>query len=250
LPEKCDINLTIGGELLLYVYIGCLTFGIIYSAVSAILGHNGFDNGGDAGFEGGFDGNVDGAFDGAFDGTIDAGLDGGIQAEFDGDYSADSGDGPSLFNPLVLTSAIASFGAIGIIAKVGFKMGDILSLVVALSFAGGIGAAIFFGIVKFMYNSQSNSVFSTRDLIGAETEIITPIPADGVGEIALTINGTRRNFPAKSANKEYIARGVTVKVRDISGNIALVTRKITIDDLESLETERRQSRNDREINNN
>jgi membrane protein implicated in regulation of membrane protease activity len=237
---------------LLYVYIGCLTFGIIYSAVSAILGHNGFDDGsvGDAGFEGGFDGNADGGLDGVLDGTIDVDFDGGIQAEVDGEHSVDSGDGPSPFNPLVLTSAIATFGAIGIIGKVGFKMGDLLSLIVALSFAGGIGTAIFFGIVKFMYNSQSNSIFSTRDLIGTEAEIITPIPADGMGEIALTINGIRRNFPAKSINQEDIARGVTVKVRDISGNIALVTRKITIDDLGSLETERRQSRDDREINNN
>ena len=90
---------------------------------------------------------------------------------------------------------------------------------------------MFFGIVKFMYGSQSNSTYSQSDIIGIEAEVITPVPEKGLGEIAYTINGVRYNIPAKSAFSSSIGRGSTVKIKDVSGNIAVVTQKITIDDL-------------------
>jgi hypothetical protein len=193
---------------LLYIFIGCLTFGILYSAVSALLGphgfgHGGFDHGGGA----------------------------------DGHPGGHSADVPSPFNPLVIACAITTFGAVGLAAKAGFHMGDLLSSVVALGFAGIIGAVIFFGIVKFMYGSQSNSVFSLDDLIDTEAEVNTPIPVNGMGEIAYVMNGIRYNLSAKSFNNEEIPRGAVVIIRDITGNTAKVQKKMTIDDLGLLEEE-------------
>ena len=76
---------------MLYVYIGCLTFGLIYSVVSALLGSHGFDHGaGDAG--------------GAHGISLDS-----------HDGSIDSADVPSPFNPLVMASAIVSLGFAGAI---------------------------------------------------------------------------------------------------------------------------------------
>lgn len=241
---------------MIYVYIGCLTFGVLYSIISAVLGHHDFDHGDVDGS--GFDVDLDGGIDISLDADLDVGIDGGVDASHcichDGGIhehsNYDSADAPSPFSPVVMASAIATFGAIGIIGKLGFNMGDLLSAIVALSFAGAIGAAIFFGIVKFMYKSQSNSVFSQADFIGIEADITTPISASGVGEITFQINGMRRNFPARSANNEDIPRGVTVKIKDVSGNIAFVTRKRTIYDLGLLEQEEKQLKENKEINNN
>ena len=194
---------------MLYVFIGCLTFGVAFSVLSALLGphtpgHGGFDHGGGIGEHSG----------------------------------VDHADTPSPFNPLVISSAITAFGAVGLIAKTGFGMGDLLSTIISLGFAGVIGAAMFFGVVKFMYGSQSNSVFSIQDLVGAEAEVITPIPLKGMGEITYVINGVRYNLPARAFPGEDIKRGAAVIIREVSGNTALVQKKITLDDLSSYETEK------------
>lgn len=193
---------------MIYVFIACLTFGIAYAGVSLLLGSHGHDHGG-------------ADYDGIGEGGLDA-----AEAEH---ATADSADVPSPFSPLVIASAIATFGGVGIIGKVGFGMSDLVSSIVALTFSGLIGAAIFFGIVRFMYRSQSNSTYSLADLVGNEAEVITPVPEKGIGEIACVINGIRHNLSAKSFYGKEIARGAAVSIRDIQGNVALVTQKMTID---------------------
>lgn len=192
---------------MLYLYIGCLAFGTVYAFASFLLGGHGVDHS-----------------------SLDHG---GI----DGHSGGDAADVPSPFNPLVMASAIATFGAVGTIAKLGFKMRDFSSAAFALTLSGVVGAAIFFGVVKLMYGSQSNSTFSVTDLVGAEAEVITPLPAKGLGEIALVYNGIRYNFSAKSYNEKPIGRGETVRIKDILGNTAIVSQKLSIDDLESLDAE-------------
>lgn len=187
---------------MLSVFIGCLSFGVAFSVLSMFFGshgggHGGFDHGGGIG----------------------------------GHSGVDHADTPSPFNPLVISSAITAFGAVGLIAKTGFHMGDMLSTLFGLGFAGAIGTAIFFGIVKFMYGSQSNTVFSLTDLVDTEAEVITPIPANGMGEIAYVINGIRYNLCARSYPGEDIQRGAKVIIREISRNAALVQKKIDLDDL-------------------
>lgn len=229
---------------MLYLYIGCLTFGIVYSAVSALLGSFGHDAGGADG----------GSFDGA---DVDIGtgadmmagvdIDAGADAVPDGHGEADSAGAPSPFSPLVLASGITTFGAVGIISKAGFGMGDLASVFVSLGFAGIIGAAIFFGIVKFLHGSQSNSTYSQSDLLGVEAEVITPVPANGMGEIACSVGGVRCNFPAKSAHNTDIERGAVVKIKDMNGSVAVVARKITIHDYEAQELKIKQNSSIKEI---
>ncbi|MCX7708880.1 MAG: hypothetical protein N2484_03425 [Clostridia bacterium] len=203
---------------MLYIYIGCLAFGAVYALASFVLGAHGFDHG-------------------SFD-------HGGV----DGHTGGDGADVPSPFNPLVIASAIATFGAVGTITKLGFKMGDLLSSIYALAFSGAVGAAIFFGVVKLMYGSQSNSTFSVTDLIGAEAEVITPIPQNGYGEIALIYNGIRYNFSARAYQEKPIGRRETVRIKDVLGNTVIVTRKISIEDIDLIEKENRSMEKEKENN--
>lgn len=186
---------------MLYVYIGCLTFGAIYSILSLVLGDHGYDHG-----------------------SVDHG-------------GASHGDIPSPFNPLVIASAITTFGAVGLIGKLGFGLGDLICSAFALGFAGIIGAIIFFGIVKLMYGSQSDSTFSQNDLVGMEAEVITPIPEKGIGEVVCFINGVRYSLPAKNIYADTEARGEKVLIIEVKDNVAMVTRKISLDDVSSVERE-------------
>jgi hypothetical protein len=188
----------------IYVYIGCLAFGAFYSIASLFLGGHGFDHGGHDGIHIGH---------------------------------GDGADAPSAFNPLVIASAITAFGAVGIIAKLGMGSSDTVSLISALLFAGVTGAIIFFGIVKLMYSSQSNSTFSQEDLLGMEAKVITTIPQNGMGEISYVVNGIRNCMAAKSLNNSFIGREEIVKINEVSGNIAMVTKKLTVDDLTEYGTE-------------
>ena len=236
---------------MLYVFIGCFAFGIFYSAVSLILGghdgsaDHGMDHGGGAdvghsGFDHGIDIGHDvdlghsGDFAHGVDLTHGADLAHGAEAGHDvgAQHDTDTADSPSPFNPLVIASAITTFGAFGLISMKGFGLNGLMSTIVALGFAGAIGAAIFFGIVKFMYGSQSNTVFSLDDLIDTEAEVLTPIPEIGLGEIAYYIKGTRNTMSAKSIDGQGIGRGTTVVIREIAANAAGVQRKITLDDIE------------------
>jgi hypothetical protein len=188
---------------LLYVFWGCLAFGILFSIGSFILGGHGAGHGGM-------------------------------------DHGGDATDMPSPLNPLVIASAITTFGAAGLVGKAGFAMSDLSSSALGLLFAGTIGAAMFFGVVKLMYSSQSDSTFSLEALVGTEAEVTTPVPEKGMGEISCIVNGVRYGMPAQSSCGE-VARGEVVRIQEIKGNIAFIARKMTLEDLEQLEYEQRES---------
>ena len=178
---------------MLYVYVGCLLFGILFSVVGFLLDGHGFD--------------------------------------FDGIHVDGGGHGPGIFSPLVITSSITVFGGTGIVSMVGLKMGGLSSAIASLTLAAIIGAAIFFGIVRLAYNSQSNSTFSQNDIIGLDCEVVTPIPVKGVGEIVYVINGQRHSLPAKSTYSDTIGKGEIVCIKEVTGNAAIVSRKVTIQDV-------------------
>jgi hypothetical protein len=53
-------------------------------------------------------------------------------------------------------------------------------------------------------------------MVGRTATVITPIPADGVGEIAYVQRGTRYTAPAREQNGKSVASGQTVKVTRIA----------------------------------
>jgi hypothetical protein len=61
-----------------------------------------------------------------------------------------------------------------------------------------------------------------KDIVGAVAEVITPIPADSVGEVAFVAQGGRMTYTAKSATGTLIARGTTVVIEKVVGGVAVV----------------------------
>lgn len=134
----------------------------------------------------------------------------------DGDAGgADGGDGAfhfPLFSPLTLAILFASIGAYGLITRYGFGLGDTPSILIAT--AAGLATAYAVGNAAFrlMHSARGTSAIRAGAFEGAAGEVITGIPAGGVGEVALLLDTQRFTGPARSADGRAIARGAAVTV--------------------------------------
>lgn len=128
---------------------------------------------------------------------------------------------PSL-SPITIASFVTAFGAFGLIAQGLLNTTAVWSLATAA--AGGLIVAIIahFAFGYFLIAPQGSSEVTMKDVVGAVAEVVTPIPADSVGEIALVAQGGRVTYPAKSASGQAINRNTTVVVERMVGGIAFV----------------------------
>ena len=138
-----------------------------------------------------------------------------------GDVSHPSIKVPSL-SPITIASFITAFGAFGLISMGLFQASSRISLIWAI--AGGliIAAIAHFAFGYFLIAPQGSSEVRLNDLIGCTAEVITPIPADSVGEVAFVAQGGRLTYTAKSLGGVNIARGTTVVIEKIIGGVAVV----------------------------
>jgi len=179
------------------IYAICLMVGLAFTVTSVLAGH----------FFSGHDAHVAGS-----GGHAEAG--------------ADTSDMPgiSIFSPTVMASFVTAFGGFGLIFT---QFPKTSSAVVSapLSLVGGLvvaGAMLVFLRAVFSH-TQSSSESKVADLIGSEANVITPIPENGVGEIAYVVGGTRYSAPARAENNVAVANGKTVKITRIVGTQFYVT---------------------------
>jgi hypothetical protein len=128
---------------------------------------------------------------------------------------------PSL-SPIAIASFVTAFGAFGLI---GLWMGngsEVVSLIWATIGGLLVAAGAHLSFTYFLIRPQGSSEVTRKDVLGAEAEVTTPIPADSVGEIALVAQGGRISYPAKSVTGEPIKRNTTVVVERLVGGIAFV----------------------------
>ena len=65
--------------------------------------------------------------------------------------------------------------------------------------------------------TEGSSESRVGQLIGQRAAIVSPIPANGVGEISYTQAGARYSAPARAEHGYAIATGQTVKITRIVG---------------------------------
>ena len=151
-----------------------------------------------------------------------------VSVDLDADVGFDIGDvdgGHDLaaLSPMAIAGFVTGFGASGVIARSAFDAGSGSSLVAAIvggALIGLVAQAIF---VYVFIKPQGSSEYTRRDVIGATGEVITPIPADSVGEIALVAQGARVTLTARSADGGAIPRGTMVRVHDQVGSVVRVS---------------------------
>lgn len=180
------------------IYAICLLVGLLFAIISAVAGH----------------------FFGDVHGHADVGTGGHVEAGFD-----HSGmPGISFFSPTVLASFVTAFGAFGLIFTRIPPTSSVWASAPLSAAAGGVVAWLVFLLFSAMFSrTQSSSESRVASLAGQMATVITPIPADGVGEIAYVQGGTRYTAPARADGAAPIAGGQTVRIHRIVGTQFYVT---------------------------
>lgn len=177
-----------------WIYGACLVLGLMFSILSAIFGH-------------------------IFGGDGEVGAGGHAEAGF-----ADSGlPGVSFFSPTVLASFVTAFGAAGLIfSRIEATSSVWVSAPLAAA-SGGLIAGITFWFFNAMFRkTQASSEARVAQVIGLTASVITPIPADGVGEIAYVVANTRYSAPARSEGGVPIPAGRPVRITRMVGTLFYV----------------------------
>lgn len=173
------------------IYAICLVVGLLFTLISAIAGH------------------LFGGHDGA-----DVGTGGHAEAGFD----SSGVPGISFFSPTVLCSFVTAFGAFGLIfSKISATESPWLSAPLALAGGGIVSGGVFMLFNTMFKKTQSSSESRVATLVGQVASIITPIPENGVGEIAYVQGGSRYTAPARTEKGNPIAAGKPVKITRIVG---------------------------------
>jgi membrane protein implicated in regulation of membrane protease activity len=150
---------------------------------------------------GGHDGHVDGS-----GGHAEAGID-----------SSDM-PGVSAFSPTVIASFITAFGGFGIIFhQIPATHNPWASAPLAVVSGFLVAAGVLWSLRQLFSKTQSSSESKVGSLVGQLATIITPIPENGVGEIAYVQAGTRYSAPAREEHGTSVAIGKSVKITRVVG---------------------------------
>src|SRR6266550_6472622 len=174
------------------LYLVCLVVGLVFTIISAFAGH----------LFGGHDG-------------MDVGTGGHAEAGFD-----DSGvPGVSFFSPTVLACFITAFGACGLVLSRIEGTSSVWASAPLSALAGSLMAGVAFYVFNAMFKkTQSSSESNVASLVGQSASIITPIPENGVGEIAYVQGGSRYTAPARTESGSAVSAGKPVKITRIVGS--------------------------------
>lgn len=192
-------------------YFVLVIIGTGYILVTALLGHL-TDFIGDAHGAGGASGHEGGSYgvDGSGHGMASAGDAGALHFDF------------PFFSPLAIATLFTSIGAYGLIAKHGFQVDNIPSLIIALPAAFATAYGITYTAYRIVNSSRASSTLSTQQFVGAGGEVVTPIPANGIGEVAAIVDGQRFTASARSVDGSPLGRGQIVIVIRLQGSTLVV----------------------------
>jgi len=140
--------------------------------------------------------------------------------------AADVASQLSPISPPVISTFLTVFGLFGMVGEMGLKWPTVVAAPAAAVASLALAALVFVVIAKFLAVSQGTSHTALRDLIGTEAEVITPIPANGLGEVAYVCQTGRASMPARSEAGTMIPKHSMVMITDVVGNTALVRETV------------------------
>lgn len=128
----------------------------------------------------------------------------------------------SPLSPTVVATFLTGFGGGGLLANSYFQLSVGKGVLVAL-LTGVLLSCGTFGVLSVLFkNTQAGSEYSVGDMVGRIVQIITPIPENGTGEVAIVAKGTRVIGPARSEDGKAIARNTSVEITRVVGNVYYV----------------------------
>lgn len=128
----------------------------------------------------------------------------------------------SPLSPTIVATGLGGFGGFGLLASLVLGLGPIVSTLSAV--VGGLlfGLVMYLFYARLLAGAQGSSEIRIESLYGTTGTVITPIPANSLGEIVFVAQGTRVTTMARSATGQPIPRGQLVIIQEMNGPIAIV----------------------------
>lgn len=174
------------------VYVSLLGLGVVYALVSAALGWFS-DFGGD-----------------------------GIHVDASGHL--DAGHAHPISGTTIATF-ITGFGGGGVVAHYLLRWPTLGGLLTATVSGIALAAAAYLVLELIFSQTQAGSEHAVSDAVGSEAEVVTPIPADGAGEVAYLTRGQREVAAARSLDGSAVPRGRLVVIDRVVGQTLYVRAK-------------------------
>ncbi len=156
--------------------------------------------------------------------TMLVGLAGHFFGDHGGDVHMEAGMDLHLspLSPTVIATFLTGFGGGGLLANSYFQLsvgkGVLAALLTGILLSGGT-----FAMLTLLFRgTQAGSEFSFQDMVGKVVQVVTPIPENGTGEIALIAKGARINSPARAVNGSAIPRNAAVEIMEVVGTVFYV----------------------------
>jgi membrane protein implicated in regulation of membrane protease activity len=146
------------------------------------------------------------------------GHDGGIE-HGDGDI----GGGPSVFSSRIMAAFVTAFGVGGVVARY-YNLSHPASSGVGIA-TGAVMAGLVYQFAKILYSQQASSELQMTRIVGRSAEVTVAIPANGVGQVSLSVAGERTEHVARSTDGRAVARGTQVTVTALGGDSVVVQLK-------------------------
>jgi len=128
----------------------------------------------------------------------------------------------SPLSPTVIATFLTGFGGGGLLANSYFQLSVGKGVLVALLTAILLSCGTFAVLTLLFRSTQAGSEYSLSGLIGCVAQVITPIPENGTGEVALSVKGTRVVGPARSEDGKAVTRNAPVEIVRVVGNVYFV----------------------------
>lgn len=144
-----------------------------------------------------------------------------VSAIFDGLFDFDVDAGGPLTGP-VLSMFLVCFGGAGLITYRTMGMGAVASALSSGIISVMASGAFYYLFYKVLLSQEGGTTFDPTGTVGRAADVITEIPADGMGEITFDASSGRISAAARSVGKVVIPRGTLVVIENVVAGIYLV----------------------------
>lgn len=134
-------------------------------------------------------------------------------------FDADFGHG--VFSAPVIGSFLAAFGFGAALVMTATGIGAAGGALAGLASGGVIGALALL-MTRSLMHMPTDPTMRSADLVGSTGVVITPIPAEGLGEVSLTYAGQITKLSARASAP--ISSGTTVVVTQVASSSSVVVR--------------------------
>ncbi len=154
------------------------------------------------------------------DSDMDVGDVDGVDGIGDGDASF------SLVSVHGVTSFLLMFGLVGLALSIEANASYAWALLGAV-LAGLVSMWMIAQIFLLMHRMQTSGNVDLRNAVGAEGAVYLTLPADGIGQVQVVVQGGLRMFDARSVSGEEIKTGERIRVASVVGSHTLMVNCIT-----------------------